>query len=325
MDRSKLRLSNRFPSLNVRQGRSHSPGNDTKDLRFGGQLYGGGNPGADILRRSAESAERTYAGYNEPRVTAGEMLDLANIKPNEQFPHFGDTIDMDKELSREIKRQSIEASKARVTQGNRRLDIAEFRKNNPNMKFIPVKGGNIMAFNPTTGESEDTGISTGTLTESEKLRITQENAMTKQNDAQEAAANKPQQPSQVKHAVDARILEAINRNPTWKDYIDMETGVVAPVGSGASMWGSNKGLDEATRTQILDAIYGPQRTTPNPNPTTPQATTPSNVTPNTVTPAATPAPNTPTTVQRIRIQMPNGQKGMWNANKPLPEGAVRIQ
>lgn len=277
------------------------------------------NPGADILARSAQSAENTYASYSEPQITAGEMLAKAKIKPNEQFPFFGDTIDIDKQLNREAKQTAINASKERINQSERRLSIAEHKQKNPNLKFIPVKGGNIMAFNPQTGDSEDTGIATNTLTEAERLRITQENAMTKQNDAQAAANEKPPQPSQLKHAIDLRIQEAINRNPEWKDYIDTETGMVAPIGTGASRWTGSKGLDEATRSAILDTIYGNRNspTTPinNPPENTPTNTTPTNVTPT--------QPNQP--VQRIRIQMPNGTKGMWRADKPLPEGAVRIQ
>jgi hypothetical protein len=57
----------------------------------------------------------------------------------------------------------------------KRVNIAEFKANNPNKRFMAVKGGNIMAFDPLTGEAEDTGISSGSLTDQERLEITQSN------------------------------------------------------------------------------------------------------------------------------------------------------
>lgn len=185
-------------------------------LKFGGVVGPWSNPGADILERAKDSAERIYAGYSKPQITAGEILAKAGIKPNEQFPGFKETVeglDVDKQLDREAKRTNIDATKQRIQQGERRLNLAEEKQKNPNMKFIPVKGGNIMAFDTKTGESTDTGISTNTLTEKERLEMQQDFAMRKQDDAQAAAAEKPPTATQQGHAITNRINELLNRKP----------------------------------------------------------------------------------------------------------------
>lgn len=58
-----------------------------------------------------------------------------------------------------------------------RADIYDFKARNPNMKIVIPKGGNIIAIDPLTGQSHDTGIPTGSLTETDKLNLQQENRM----------------------------------------------------------------------------------------------------------------------------------------------------
>lgn len=58
-----------------------------------------------------------------------------------------------------------------------RADVYEFKARNPNLKLIMTKGGNVQAFNPLTGETKDTGIPTGSLTEADKLSLQQEHAL----------------------------------------------------------------------------------------------------------------------------------------------------
>lgn len=53
-----------------------------------------------------------------------------------------------------------------------RANIYEFKAKNPNLKFEISKGGNFVALNPLTGEAQDTGISSGTMSDAEKLNIT---------------------------------------------------------------------------------------------------------------------------------------------------------
>lgn len=53
-----------------------------------------------------------------------------------------------------------------------RADIYGFKAQNPGMKFQISKGGNIIALDPITGQGQDTGISSGTLSDADKIAIT---------------------------------------------------------------------------------------------------------------------------------------------------------
>lgn len=296
-------------------------------LRFGGVVGPQSNPGADILERATANAERMWQDYKKPQITAGEILAKAGIKPNEQFPGFKETVeglDIDKQLDREAKRTNIDATKQRIQQGERRLNLAEEKQKNPNMKFIPVKGGNIMAFDPTTGDSHDTGVATNTLTDKERLEMQQDFAMRKQDDAQAAAAEKPPTATQQGHAITNRINEMINRNPAWREFINPETGMVAPIGAGGNSWLGRPGLDEKTRQTIIDQLYGPASTTPapvvQPPPTVPTTpTTPSNMTPN-VQVVGT-AQQVPAEQRQVgkSYTMGNGKPGIWTGRGFRPQ------
>lgn len=65
-----------------------------------------------------------------------------------------------------------EGQNQRFEVAKERNSIAEFKANNPGKKFQISKGGNIFAFDPITGEGQDTGISSGTLSDKEKIEIT---------------------------------------------------------------------------------------------------------------------------------------------------------
>lgn len=65
--------------------------------------------------------------------------------------------------------------KAGISQ--QRADIYAFKAKNPNLRIIIPKGGNVQTLNPQTGETQDTGIPTGSLTEMDKITLTQENAI----------------------------------------------------------------------------------------------------------------------------------------------------
>lgn len=60
-----------------------------------------------------------------------------------------------------------------------RADVYAFKAKNPDWKVIPTKGGNVMFMNPQTQEVHDSGIPTGSLTDLDKLDMTQEDAIDK--------------------------------------------------------------------------------------------------------------------------------------------------
>jgi hypothetical protein len=97
-------------------------------LQFDGVRGGDSNPGADILRRATANAERIYAGYDDPQITAGEILGKAGIKANDQDPGFTkavENLDVDKQLGSEYKRSQIEENKARTAEINNRENLTE--------------------------------------------------------------------------------------------------------------------------------------------------------------------------------------------------------
>lgn len=84
-------------------------------------------------------------------------------------------------ISAELRQQAQEskdkndATNAQIRQ--QRADIYDFKSKNPNMKIVTTKGGNVQAINPQTGETIDTGIPTGSLSELDKLNLQHENSL----------------------------------------------------------------------------------------------------------------------------------------------------
>jgi hypothetical protein len=78
--------------------------------------------------------------------------------------------DRDKQLilQSQIAGQKNTIGEQNVNINQQKADLARFKTNNPNMKFIVSKGGSIQAFNPLTGEGFDTGVDSGTLSDFEK-------------------------------------------------------------------------------------------------------------------------------------------------------------
>lgn len=74
-----------------------------------------------------------------------------------------------------------------------RAAVYEFKAKNPNMKFITPPGGNIIAVDPTNPskvitltDSDGNPISSGKLSETDKINLQHENTMEKQDDQQSA-------------------------------------------------------------------------------------------------------------------------------------------
>jgi len=116
---------------------------------------------------------------------------MQQLGPSEEMKHIYENPPQITPFQREsldIRKQElgqksdIAGEKADVSRGglnvrNRLADIQEFKAKNPQMKFMTPKGGNITAFNPLTGESIDTGIASGSLSDKERLDITGEQRM----------------------------------------------------------------------------------------------------------------------------------------------------
>lgn len=354
------------------------------NLGFSGNLpqYGGSDPLDEIVNLYEDMVERRNSTANLSRIAqqAAQPIEQNNIPSGPSRVIFKDDEMTDFQKGslglRERELQSRDAARQASSEARKKqLSISEYRAQNPNKRFIVQRGGNIIAFDPATGESEDTGIDSGTLSDADRARIQNDYRVSNREDTQRhqqgmeetrqkgrkelqedrqahddaewgnpiqtykpngdlgpvvqvnskgetrqvkgveggiRAPQRPIQPSQERHAIDNKIREAIARNPEWAKYINPETGTVAPVGAGASMWGSDTGLTAEERNKILDYIYGPSGSTP--NNARPQGET---ETAPTTTKSQLPPPE-----QRVigrEYIMGNGQPGIWNGRAFRPK------
>ena len=75
----------------------------------------------------------------------------------------------------QIAKEKNDERKAMIQQ--QRADIYAYKARNPGKKFFMPKGGNVQVFDPATGETTDTGIPTGSMTDLDRLELTQEQAL----------------------------------------------------------------------------------------------------------------------------------------------------
>jgi hypothetical protein len=174
-----------------------------------------------------------------------------------------------------------------------RADVYSFRANNPDLKIIIPKGGNVQAFNPRTGETHDTGIPSGSMTELDKIQmqgdqrieqITASGAQARETEGvrqagridaitargEEArktkevptggASGKGMLPTQVKVDQYNRARQLANSNPELAKFIKPGSGanefqIVKP---DPNAWTeSGKGPTPQQYSDIINAIYGP--------------------------------------------------------------------
>jgi len=148
----------------------------------------------EIARRAAETS-RAKAFAAPPYIQPSPVTPQSTLPPLGLPPDRGDIFGSDPktalkayelqqrdELGRAKLEQAGDIANRKLDlatdQGGRKLDIAQQRANiyeykakNPNMQFKISKGGNFIAFNPLTGESIDTGVDSGTMSEEEKQTL----------------------------------------------------------------------------------------------------------------------------------------------------------
>lgn len=84
-------------------------------------------------------------------------------------------------VSNEIRAKS-EADKVAKNEADQKIrqqraDVYEFKAKNPHMRLMTTKGGNIMAYNPLTGQTMDTGVPSGSLSETDKINLIQQDML----------------------------------------------------------------------------------------------------------------------------------------------------
>lgn len=108
----------------------------------------------------------------------GPTEQAANL---ERYSNTNDRTLAYQQISTELRDRAQQAKEkndeAKMTIAQHRADIYDFKAKNPDMKIVMPAGGNIQAINPQTGEIHDLGIPTGSLTETDKINLQQENKL----------------------------------------------------------------------------------------------------------------------------------------------------
>ena len=200
------------------------------------------------------------------------------------------------------------------------------------MKIVMTKGGNVMAINPLTGETHDTGIPTGSMTKIDEMNLTQDNEMERigargdesrqtegvkqgnrvfmagvtgdQNRQTDAArvggtATKPLMPTQIRIQEFNRARQLINIDDELGQYIQIGNPgandfTIDPPSDGFF----NAGPTVEQYKKIKEFIYGNDSNTPvssHSTPTTPTVST----------------PVTPTQTGSIKVRDKNGKTGKF--------------
>jgi hypothetical protein len=152
-----------------------------------------------------------------------------------------------------IKREDLDIKRERNA-------IADFKTRNPNLIIKATKGGNLIGIDPQTGDIVDTGVSTGTMSDAERLELTGNQKLEQigvrgdieaRNIGERGAQSRltagvvgdearktagvrgdetretkgmetPLVGSQRMAEVEARAREALNQHPEWKDFIKID-------------------------------------------------------------------------------------------------------
>lgn len=116
--------------------------------------------------------------YERPRTEAIE--DWKNKMPyaqaaatNERYANANERQVAYQQMATELRERAIASKEKnderRAAIQQQRADIYAFKARNPGWKILPSKGGNVMLYNPATGETRDSGIDSGSLTETDKI------------------------------------------------------------------------------------------------------------------------------------------------------------
>jgi hypothetical protein len=114
---------------------------------------------------------KTAATLMQRDHALAENLDYKRdaLESNDSFKH--DSLDANMGFKRdELAQKGQLGEESNAIRANR-ADVYRYKAMNPGMVFKIAKGGNIWGFNPVTGESHDTGVDSGTLSDDDRLAI----------------------------------------------------------------------------------------------------------------------------------------------------------
>ena len=134
-----------------------------------------------IGNRIAPEQPKPNTQFNWPEPISPFQRESLNLKRDELRQRG--TVESNK---LDLNRDKLESTTQDKDRGRdiqqQRADIYAFKAKNPNMVLRETKGGNYTFFNPQSGETVDTGVATGSLSEEDKLELMNTNAI-KQIDA----------------------------------------------------------------------------------------------------------------------------------------------
>jgi hypothetical protein len=252
----------------------------------------------DYTKGSKAGQEYYHEPYNrkveEWKDKIGPAQQSANL---ERYENTNSRTLAYQQMSMELREKAQEAKEKndqrRADILQQRADIYSLRANNPDLKIIIPKGGNVQAFNPRTGETHDTGISSGSMSEIDKItmqgdqrmeQIGASGAQARQTEtlrqtgrleaigargtqARETRAtpaggtgDKGLLPTQQKVERYNRARQLANTRPDLADFITPGVGIndfeIAP--SNPNAWfASGRGPTPEQLKEINDFIYGP--------------------------------------------------------------------
>ena len=297
----------------------------------------------DYTKGSKQGQEFFHEPYNQKveewKNKIGPAQQSANL---ERYENVNQRTLAYQTIATELREKAQEAKErndvANTQIRQHRADIYAFKAMHPNFKFIMPKGGNVMAMDPATGQSHDTGIPTGSLTELDKMNIGQDQALerigetgaqarqtegVRQEGRLEAidargeqarqtratpVGGKSELPTQYRVRVVNAAAQLKNSRPELAKFIKVgvpgsnDIEIAKP---GQNFIGKPTGPTPDQYSEIINAIYGPVS-----KPITPVSSHGSNFTPRSTTPSPTPTSTTPsptsTTTKTIRVEV-NGK------------------
>lgn len=285
----------------------------------------GPEAGQKVYNEPNDSAKADWKAQVGPAQAAATNERYENVN-NRTLAYNQANLDLNER--KRVDKEKYDDSRIKVSQD--RAEIYRFKAENPNFKFVMPKGGNVMAMDPATGQSHDTGIPTGSLSDLDRLNLTQENTLNaigaRDQNAQDlegirqegretlagirgnearltkstvpgSALGKGEQSTQKKVREYLNAREILNTDPELSKFIKLtgtnEFEVAQP---STSFWGNPNGPTVEQYKKLQQLIFG---------------TGPS------VSPTQTKAPNS--TTGSIRVQNKEGKTGTF---KGTPEEAV---
>lgn len=129
----------------------------------------GGRAGQEFFERPRTNAIEDWKNKIQPAQQAANLERYENV--NQRTLAANQIAAELREKAQQAKERNDEVN-AKIRQ--QRADIYQFKATHPNWKIMFPKGGNIIAINPITQETYDTGIPTGSATDLDKIWLMDE-------------------------------------------------------------------------------------------------------------------------------------------------------